>query len=216
NADDAYAGQWTATAAHCRRLYFALHDHSADVYADAVAATGTGSRFRLHAAADVATIELALPGAHNVCNALAAAAVATALGLTAKQVAAGLVDLAPAAGRMQILDGHHGARVIDDSYNANPESLHVALSWLGRQPGPRWLVLGDMAELGAASVDAHANAGEQARAEGVDRLWATGQAAQRAVERFGNGGDWFADHEQLNAALQRALAANADRPPIVL
>lgn len=216
NADDVYASQWTQTAAHCRRLYFSLGDVTADVYARAVELTGTGSRFELHAAATVAPVTLAMPGEHNVRNALAAAAAAVALGVDASAIAAGLAQVQPTAGRLALRAASHGARVVDDSYNANPVSLNAALDWLALQPGQHWLVLGDMGELGASADAAHRAAGERAAATGVARLWATGAKSRLAVDAFGAAGHWYADHDTLGAALEAALAQTAAAPPIVL
>lgn len=216
NADDAYAGQWTATAAHCRRLYFSLTDTAAEIHAGDITIDSTGSRFRLFMPDGQARVELALPGEHNIRNALAAAAAASALGIMAPRVAAGLASAQPTTGRLQELAGPNGARIVDDSYNANPVSLNVALAWLGKQPGPRWLVLGDMAELGTASTAAHHAAGLRARTEGISRLWATGGETQPTVDSFGAGGVWFATHDPLAASLQQALADSAAKPPIVL
>src|SRR5699024_3351738 len=156
------------------------------------------------------------PGEHNVRNALAAAAAAVALGMDADSIAAGLAQVQPTAGRLALLPAQYGARVVDDSYNANPVSLHVALDWLSRQAGPRWLVLGDMGELGAAADAAHRQAGEKAAAAGVERLWATGDKSRLAVDAFAGDGHWFATREELAQALHAALTDRSGAPPVVL
>src|SRR5699024_4389662 len=163
NADDDYAEQWARTAHHCRQLSFSLDGVQADVRAHDVALHGAASHFMLQLPDAQQRIELALPGAHNVRNALAAATVAAAMAIPAADIAAGLAAVTPEAGRLAASAGPHGARIVDDSYNANPVSLHVALDWLARQTGPRWLVLGDMAELGAGADAAHREAGRRAR-----------------------------------------------------
>lgn len=216
NADDAYAEQWADTATHCRRLYFSLDGQAADISAHDIELAGEGSTFVLVTPNGGATVNLALPGTHNIRNALAAAAAATALGMQAQDIAAGLAKTTPTAGRLAMLPAKFGARVVDDSYNANPVSLNVALDWLSQQPGPRWLVLGDMGELGDVTDQAHRDAGQQARNEGADRLWATGEKSRLAVDEFGHDGFWFADHEQLGQALLDALAETTFEPPIVL
>lgn len=214
NADDAFSEQWSARAAHCQRLYFAYDDAAAEIHARDVVFDDAGGRFTLVTPAGSCAVELALPGEHSIRNALAAAAAAAALGVPVKTIAAGLAGVSAVGGRLAARPAQ-GARLIDDSYNANPASLDAALAWLARQEGPRWLVLGDMAELGAAADDAHRRAGEQARQAGVERLWATGDKSRIAVEAFGNGGEWFADHHELNAALLQALDA-AQALPFVL
>jgi len=157
-----------------------------------------------------------MPGEHNVRNALAAAAAAVALGMDARSIAAGLTQVQPIAGRLALLPAKYGARVVDDSYNANPVSLHVALDWLARQDGPRWLVLGDMGELGDAADAAHREAGRRAAAAGVEQLWATGDKSRLAVDAFGDGGYWFAGQEQLARALDAALVDSGAAAPIML
>lgn len=216
NADDTYAGQWQGTAAHCHQLMFSLDGNAAEVMASDVVIEGAGSRFTLILPSGQTSVTLAFPGEHNVRNALAAAAAATALGVSAERIAAGLAQATPEAGRLVPRVGLHGAHVVDDSYNANPASLHAGLAWLARQSGPRWLVLGDMAELGAAADAAHEAAGRHARAAGIERVWATGPESRLTVDSFGEGGAWFADRTQLLTALQAALAAQAAPVPTIL
>ncbi len=214
NADDAFCPQWSERAAHCQRLYFA-YDRVADIHARGVVFDDAGSRFTLVTPNGSCAVELALPGEHSVRNALAAASAATAPDVPADTIAAGLAGVHAVGGRMAARPVH-GARLIDDSYNANPASLEAALAWLERQKGPRWLVLGDMAELGAAADEAHRRAGERARKAGVERLWATGDWSRATVEAFGSGGEWFADQAELSAALLQALAGAGQEPPFVL
>ena len=110
-----------------------------------------------------------------------------------------------------------GARLVDDSYNANPGSLAAALAWLATQSGPRWAALGDMGELGDQTISAHEQAGHEARAAGVSRLFVTGAAGRATADTFGDGAEWFADRESLIVALTEALAqARTEGAPIVL
>ena len=134
-------------------------------------------------------VEVRLPvaGRHNVMNALAAAAAAHALGCSAAQIADGLSRLEPAPGRMTPRVAATGAQILDDTYNANPASLAAALSVLAQQDGRRWLALGNMNELGADAQQAHRQAGEQARAAGVQRLFLIGDLAVHAADGFGAG-----------------------------
>ena len=108
-------------------------------------------------------------------------------------------------GRLQFKRTRSGAWLIDDSYNANPSSVRAAIEVLASLQGRRWLVLGDMAELGAFAPEAHADIGEFARASGIERLYATGALMERAVASFGAGAEWFADAAALTQALSRAL-----------
>lgn len=156
-------------------------------------------------------IELALTGRHNGANALAATA-ALVLGVPASVIAAELAEVQPIKGRMQLLLGLHGARLIDDSYNANPSSLHAALAVLAEIEGERVLILGDMAELGEAAMEWHGQAGRSARAAGVNRLFAPGELSQHAVDAFGLGARHFQSHEALASALRDTLHANVTAP----
>ncbi len=111
-------------------------------------------------------IELCLGGAHNVANALAACAAAASAGATLEQIAAGLAAVRAVPGRLQFKQSQSGAWLIDDSYNANPSSVRAAIEVLASLSGRKWLVLGDMGELGAFAAEAHADIGEFARAAG--------------------------------------------------
>ncbi|HEU5442409.1 MAG TPA: cyanophycin synthetase, partial [Steroidobacteraceae bacterium] len=165
------------------------------------------TRFHFSSPLGQAEIELHVGGRHNVANALGAAAAATAAGATLQQIVTGLGAMRPVPGRLQLKQAACGAWIIDDSYNANPSSVRAGIEVLASIEGRRWLVLGDMAELGEFAADAHAQAGAFAREQGIERLLATGPLAALAVERFGNGGQWFPDTEALGRELQRALSA---------
>jgi UDP-N-acetylmuramoyl-tripeptide--D-alanyl-D-alanine ligase len=151
-------------------------------------------------------VVLHLAGKHNVINALGAAAAAMAAGATLADVAAGLARMRAVGGRLQWRAGLQGASLIDDSYNANPSSMHAAIDVLESLAGRRWLVMGDMAELGSYAVEAHAEAGRYARAHGVERMFAIGALTPHAVKSFGAGAEWFADAAALAAAVARELA----------
>ncbi|MGN8197705.1 UDP-N-acetylmuramoyl-tripeptide--D-alanyl-D-alanine ligase [Salinisphaera sp. RV14] len=217
NADDDYAGLWRELAEGRRIVTFSLDaGRAATVYADDIELAGDGARFTLHTPGAATPITLALAGRHNVANALAAAAVAVAVGLDGATIAAGLARTAAVAGRLAITPAAHGARLVDDSYNANPGSLAAALSWLGQQRGARWAVLGDMGELGDVTESAHHDAGVAAREAGIERLFATGEHSRLTVSAFGEGAAWYPDHDSLNAALSGALAAAGGDDVIVL
>ena len=171
-------------------------------------AEGFRTRFRLSSPIGQAQIALHLGGRHNVANALGAAATAAAAGATLEHIVAGLGTMRPVPGRLQLKQAACGAWIIDDSYNANPSSVRAGIEVLAAIEGRRWLVLGDMAELGDFADDAHAQIGAFAREHGVERLLATGPLCALAVERFGTGGQWFPDTEALTRELLRALSAN--------
>lgn len=209
NADDAYAPLWRELAATASIITFGVGVH-ADVGArniEPLAAAG-GTRFELCAVGGRQTVVLPLPGRHNVSNALAAAACAVALGIDLCDIAAGLAQVQSAQGRVTWKTTPQGARLLDDSYNANPTSLRAGMELLAGLPGQRWLVLGDMAELGDDAVRLHAEAGATARRLGLDRLYAVGRLAAEAARAFGSGGMACADHAALAAALQPELNKN--------
>jgi len=204
NADDPFAPLWRELAAGHRVMTFGLRE-PADIAA-AARLDGAGAQMSLRLPDGEQPVRLALLGRHNVQNALAAAAAAAALGIDRRAIAAGLAQMRPVAGRLAPRPGSQGAHLIDDSYNANPASLGAALEVLAACEGRRYLVLGDMAELGAEAEALHRRAGEQARAAGIDRLYATGRLSRLAAERFGSGGHFFAHQEALIEALRSELS----------
>ena len=136
----------------------------------------------------------------------AAAAAAAAAGASLEDIAAGLADFRAVAGRLQLKAGLRDSWIIDDSYNANPSSVRAGLDVLRTLSGPTWLVLADMAELGAHASDSHADLGRYARECRVARLFALGPESTRAVETFGSGGEWFTDADSLTRRLQAEIA----------
>jgi UDP-N-acetylmuramoyl-tripeptide--D-alanyl-D-alanine ligase len=209
NADDEFAALWRGLT-RARVVTFGLRadaDYRASAVATELEVSGFRTRFRLDCPVGSMAIELALGGAHNIANALAAAAAAVSAGATLAQVAAGLAAMRAVPGRLQMKRAVSGAWLIDDSYNANPSSMRAAIEVLASIAGRRWLALGDMAELGEFASEAHAEIGEFARAAGIERLYATGELMQRAVASFGAGARWFADTSDLTRALRAALAS---------
>jgi UDP-N-acetylmuramoyl-tripeptide--D-alanyl-D-alanine ligase len=207
NADDAFAPLWRSSTA-ARVVTFGVRAqadfHASEVQA-AVGSEGFTTSFRLTAPSGAAEIRLNLGGVHNVANALAAAAAAASAGARLEHIVAGLAAVRAVQGRLQFRACVGGGWLIDDSYNANPSSVRAAIEVLATLPGRRWLVLGDMAELGEFAPDEHARVGELARSAGVERLYATGALARRAVDSFGAGAEWFTDVPALSAALREAI-----------
>lgn len=151
-----------------------------------------------------ARVDLAIPGLHNVRNALAAAACAHAAGVPVAAIGKGLEAFRPYAGRMQAKRTTGGATLIDDSYNANPDSVRAAIDVLAACPAPTVLVLGDMGEVGAQGPQFHREVGAYARRRGIGALYALGEASREAVAAFGEGARHFASPEDLQAALPAA------------
>jgi len=148
---------------------------------------------------------LHLIGQHNAQNALAAATACLILGIDKEKIAAGLAAMRPVNGRLQSRLTADGARIIDDTYNANPSSLSAALETMSSMTGEKILVLGDMAELGDEALAWHTWAGQAARAAGISRLFTVGKLAGLAYESFGEGGEHFADMQKLITALRLQL-----------
>lgn len=200
NVDDAFA-LYFLEQLHGRRVLRVGIDTAADVHALNIAAGLNGSTFTLAAPAGEIAVQLPLPGQHNVRNALAAAAMALAVGASLQQVRDGLAAVPHVGGRLDAHTLRNGALLIDDSYNANPGSLAAAIETLATAPGEAWLVLGDMRELGQEEAALHAQGGSQARRAGIDRLFALGTLSAHAAAAFGEGAQTFTTHEALAAAL---------------
>ncbi len=209
NADDPYAPLWRGMT-RARILSFGFQP-GADVRASELrldaGAEGFITRFTLHAYGGAVPVALALAGRHNVYNALAAAAAAQAAGATLAQLATGLGSVRAVEGRLQFKPAAQGAWLIDDSYNANPSSARAALEVLAELPGRRWLVLGDMAELGAHAEASHRELGTLARECGVERLYSYGALAALAADSFGAGAERHDDIDALVRSVGGALQA---------
>jgi UDP-N-acetylmuramoyl-tripeptide--D-alanyl-D-alanine ligase len=201
NADDRFAGFWRGLARAAGRVVTFGMSEEADFAASGVdertTEQGFATEFDLRSPQGSRRISIALSGRHNVMNALAAAAAASAAGASLEAIAAGLASMRPVAGRLRMRAALNGARLIDDSYNANPGSVRAGLESLARLPGEHWLVLGEMRELGADSDRFHAEMGAFARSSGVSRLLAVGDESRHAVEAYGVGGQWFAGVDDL-------------------
>jgi UDP-N-acetylmuramoyl-tripeptide--D-alanyl-D-alanine ligase len=198
NADDGHAAYFRSRAGQRHTVDFGL----------AAAAISAGYRERplsseleLRLPDGKAKAVLAIPGIHNVRNALAAAACAYAAGVPAAAIGAGLTAFRPYTGRLQVKQARGGATLIDDTYNANPDSVRAAIDVLATCPGPTVLVLGDMGEVGPQGPAFHREIGAYAREKGVSRLLALGESSVHAVEGFGKAGQHFADLEALVRAI---------------
>ena len=206
NADDPFAPLWRAQLAGHKVVEFGL-DRPTQV-SGRYRLAGLHSEIEIDTPLGQAAATLRAPGVHNVRNALAAAAAGVALAVPLAAIAAGLTGFSGVKGRLQIKPGLHGATVIDDSYNANPDSVDAALAVLGRAGGKRLFVLGDMGELGEDGPGLHAEVGARARAAGIDSLYALGELSAHAVRAFGPGARHFSRIEDLLAATEAALAAD--------
>ncbi|MFT0851950.1 bifunctional UDP-N-acetylmuramoyl-L-alanyl-D-glutamate--2,6-diaminopimelate ligase MurE/UDP-N-acetylmuramoyl-tripeptide--D-alanyl-D-alanine ligase MurF [Achromobacter sp. F4_2707] len=203
--DDTYTDLWRDMAGDARSLCFGFESHF-QIYADEIHAEPTRTVFRLHTPLGAVSVTLNMAGVHNLRNALAAAACSVAAGAPLEAIARGLEAFNPVAGRMQLHTLPDGHQLIDDSYNANPDSVRAAIDVLADLPGRRTLVLGTMGEIGANSPAMHAEVGAYALERGIDMLFTFGNDAAHAARAFGDGALSFEDIPSLVAAL-------ADQPP---
>lgn len=204
NADDKFAPFWRELAQPHRIMQFGLSEQ-ADVTACNIQLSTTGSTFELVTLKGQIQIDLPLVGQHNVMNALTAAACALASDIDLATIKHGLASIQPVAGRLQIFAGINHSTLLNDTYNANPTSFKAALSVLQQYPAPRWLVMGDMGELGLKSNELHQEIAEVAYQLGVERLWGIGNYSRYAVNRFQGQAQHFKSHQHLLEALTIAL-----------
>lgn len=177
NADDQYVDVMRRACAHCRVQEFG-RSNASDV------SVLPGNKLVIRYMGKRLTVQFGLSGEHNVMNALAAIAAVECLGVDARFIELGLAAMEPVPGRLEKKAGHAGALIIDDTYNANPDSTRSAIKVLAAFSGKRFLVLGDMGELGSEALALHRSIGEFALAERLDGLWTTGELSLQACEAF--------------------------------
>lgn len=206
NADDPHASLWRDLNAARSVTDFGLHAPAA--VRGRYVATGFGAELMLTLPHATLEIDLQVPGEHNVMNALAAATAASVLDVALRSIVTGLSQFTGVRGRMQRKSGLAGSTFIDDTYNANPDSVKAALQVLAARAGTKILVLGDMGELGADAAPMHADIGRAAREAGVDRLFALGDMTRETVTAFGRGAMHFERIEELLAQLENELSSD--------
>ncbi|MDY0962887.1 UDP-N-acetylmuramoyl-tripeptide--D-alanyl-D-alanine ligase [Massilia sp. CFBP9026] len=207
--DDTYTDLWRGLAA-CEVITFGLSD-ACDVRAT-YTSNGFGSDLQVTARGAQFGIALAAAGEHNVRNALAAIACALGAGIEQAAIVRGLVAFAPVGGRLQRKTAANGATVIDDTYNANPDSMRAAIDVLAAYPAPRILVVGDMGEVGAQGKEFHEEIGAYAASRGIDTVLATGELARHLVA---SGARHYEQFDELLAALDEKLGGNTNSTVLV-
>ncbi len=201
-AGDTYTALWLQRAGARPHLTFGDAGSGADILL--AGSDWNQGRWDVRADTPAGSLRFALQvaGRHNVRNALAAAACALAAGVPLAAIAGGLAAFAPVSGRSRALAvpvGGAALTVVDDTYNANPDSVRAAIDVLAELPGPRLLVLGDMGEVGDQGPQFHAEVGAYARERGIERLLTLGEQAAAM------GGTHFGDIAALNAAVTAQL-----------
>jgi UDP-N-acetylmuramoyl-tripeptide--D-alanyl-D-alanine ligase len=203
NADDVFSPLWLSLVDKHKVSTFGLKSKanvtaSYQLYASA-------SDIEINTPQGTIQVSLPTPGYHNVMNALAATSAALAVGVALKDVALGLESYAGVKGRLQQKAGLHGALVIDDTYNANPMSMKVAIDVLIAMPGEKVLVLGDMGELGDNAAEMHAEIGAYAKASGLNALYLLGEMSIETAKAFGAGARHYSTPQALTADLVKQM-----------
>jgi UDP-N-acetylmuramoyl-tripeptide--D-alanyl-D-alanine ligase len=206
-ADDEHAPLWHELAGQRPQLTFALHGQ-ADVVGDGLWVGGHWA-LRVRTPAGSAEFLLRAAGEHNVRNALAAVACTLAVGTPLATIVAGLEAFRPVKGRslLSVINWRGGeVTLVDDSYNANPDSVRAAIRLLAALPGPHWLILGDMGEVGDQGPAFHAEVGAYARDLAIAQVWTVGAASADAARACGTVATHFDNAQDLIAALGEAPA----------
>ncbi len=205
NVDDPAHAVWQEAIGIKSVISVSSKGHAADITASNIRCRSEGSEFDLRIAQKSMSVFLSLPGRHNVDNALAAIAVANHLGLDGEQIIEGLRSLTSTAGRMRTLKSHHGSTLLDDSYNANPESMRAALDVLLLHQGPKIAVLGQMAELGDEAGTKHLELARQLKSRDLKSVYLVGPYAEEMVAELGASARAFVSNPQLIEALDNEL-----------
>jgi UDP-N-acetylmuramoyl-tripeptide--D-alanyl-D-alanine ligase len=210
NADDAFAPMWRDNRSAERMVTFGFEQpaqFTAHKVNSEATAHGFRTEFELVTPDGSRMAGLALGGLHNLRNALGAAAAASAAGASLDDIVRGLAAMKTVAGRLELKPAINGAYLVDDSYNANPSSLKAGLDTFRSFGGTRWLVLGEMKELGDSADALHGEVGRYARQAGIARLLAVGERSRFAVEAFGEGAEWFDNLDSLIEEARSSLSS---------
>ncbi|GGD27917.1 UDP-N-acetylmuramoyl-tripeptide--D-alanyl-D-alanine ligase [Franconibacter daqui] len=208
NADNNDWLNWQSVIGNRKVWRFSPNAAQSDFTATNIHVTSHGTEFTLRTPTGDVDVVLPLPGRHNIANALAASALAMAVGASHEAIKTGLAKLKAVPGRLFPIALGENQLLLDDSYNANVGSMTAAAQVLSDMPGYRVMVVGDMAELGAEAVECHRQVGEAAKAAGIDRVLSVGNLSQTLGEASGVG-EHFSDKADLVARLQALIAEHS-------
>ena len=200
NADDKYADYWNDSNKGREIFTFGINNKA--TISGCLLSDGG---LMIKAGGKEVRANLKLLGRHNAMNALAATAVSTAMGIKLDTIIEGLESLQPVKGRLAPVAGIYNAQILDDTYNANPDSAVAALDVLAQGKNTAF-VLGDMGELGADTIKMHENIGEKAKVIGINRMYCLGDYSAKACEKFGKNGQSFSEMNELLSRLKRDIA----------
>lgn len=206
--------QWRLKDKNVRRFSCT---NAADCYSSTVELDENGcANFKLNTHIGSTYIQLNVPGKHNVCNAVAAATIAIECGASLDDIKLGLAEMASVKGRLNLYQLDDNCKLIDDTYNANVESIKAASELLASYAGYRVLILGDMAELGSEARSYHQEVGEHAKQQGIDALFTLGVLSQSTADAYGDNGQHFSSKEKLLASLFDSLAGESRQISILV
>ncbi|MDV5058350.1 UDP-N-acetylmuramoyl-tripeptide--D-alanyl-D-alanine ligase [Vibrio diabolicus] len=206
NLDSNGETKWESVLANKEVITFSQSNSAADYYASNIVMNAAGeASFNLHIAASSQEIELSLGiiGQHNVANAIAASIIALQMGATLEEVRAGLKHLNKVKGRVEVEALSEKIKLIDDSYNASVPAMKAAVDLLAAFPGQRWLILGNMAELGEESLALHRQVGEHAAPQKFEHVLTYGADAKVISELCQ--GIHFETHQEMIEYIKQHL-----------
>ena len=218
NLDDRFVDVFKSKAEHCRQLTYSLSDTTADIYLQSETMNSTGQyQFSAIVKGEAVSVQLSLIGRHNIANALAAIAIASAAGCPLSKIEAGLAAVKAVPGRLRVVDELPEIRVIDDTYNANPESMRSAIDVLSSLKGESCLVLGAMAELGMSGAKMHRQVGAYAAEKGIGTVYGLGESATLYREGFltAQGGGIFITGENHQRIAEDLFANQRDKTILI-
>ena len=218
NQDTQWADKWQWRLTDKKVLRFSCKD-IADCYSQQETLDENGcANFTLTTSLGNTSIKLTVPGHHNVCNAVAAATIALEFGASLDDIRLGLAQMSEVKGRLNLHQLNHQTKLIDDTYNANVESINAASDLLASYSGRRILILGDMGELGGEARRYHQEVGEHAKSNRIDDLLTLGVLSQNASDAFYQGqqeqSQHFSSKENLLSRLQ--LLLQGEEQPVTI